>query len=387
MKSRKFLAAALSAAMVMSLAACGNKMDVSQYQQTQAPAAAPTAAPAAGGAAETQAAEASGELSYAPGTVLRMATGYNSTKTGLSFDAEVAGEGVTLADGVTYRAGDLKPTWVEVEKRLDVKFEDKYQGNSAAKEFDYWKERLNEIDMVSGSAAKLTEYGEAGSMVDIAPYLNQMPNFKAYLEQNPIVRLSITGNTNTGAIYFSPYFDGVNDIERMPLMRIDWVQKLLDGEGEFAADASGKTADPVYQPYMPTSGKVEIEVVKADGSGTETIAKDYDKAGNIVDKMNAAGSMSGVDAVNMLRTYIDEAYDGYYGTERSALFCGQNAAWDADEMVALLRCVVANPQTLNGTDSIQGLFSREDDNNQRRVDMFRFAGVLFGVRGLESRQD
>ena len=387
MKSRKILAAALSAAMVMSLAACGNKMDVSQYQQTQAPAAAPTAAPAAGGAAETQAAEASGELSYAPGTVLRMATGYNSTKTGLSFDAEVAGEGVTLADGVTYRAGDLKPTWVEVEKRLDVKFEDKYQGNSAAKEFDYWKERLNEVDMVSGSAAKLTEYGEAGSMVDIAPYLNQMPNFKAYLEQNPIVRLSITGNTNTGAIYFSPYFDGVNDIERMPLMRIDWVQKLLDGEGEFAADASGKTAAPVYQPYMPTSGKVEIDVVKADGSGTETIAKDYDKAGNIIDKMNAAGSMSGVDAVNMLRTYIDEAYDGYYGTERSALFCGQNAAWDADEMVALLRCVVANPQTLNGTDSIQGLFSREDDNNQRRVDMFRFAGVLFGVRGLESRQD
>ena len=241
--------------------------------------------------------------------------------------------------------------------------------------------------MVSASASKLTEYGEAGSRVDIAPYLNQMPNFKGYLEQNPIVRLSITGNTNTGAIDFSPYFDGVNDIERMPLMRVDWVQKLLDGEGEFAADASGKTAAPVYQPYMPTSGKVEIEVVKADGSGTETIAKDYDKAGNIVDKMNAAGSMSGVDAVNMLRTYIDEAYDGYYGTERSALFCGQNAAWDADEMVALLRCVVANPQTLNGTDSIQGLFSREDDNNQRRVDMFRFAGVLFGVRGLESRQD
>jgi len=36
---------------------------------------------------------------------------------------------------------------------------------------------------------------------------------------------------------------------------------------------------------------------------------------------------------------------------------------------------------------VQGLFSREDANNQRRVDMFRFAGHLFGVRGLESRQD
>ena len=214
-----------------------------------------------------------------------------------------------------------------------------------------------------------------------------MPNFKAYLELNPIVRMSITGNTDTGAIYFSPYFDGVDDIERMPLMRTDWVEKLLNGEGEFAADASNKTAAPSYQPYMPTSGKVEIDVVKADGSGVEKLTKDYDAGGNIIEKMNAAGSMDGVAAVNMLRTYIDEAYNGYYGTNRADLFVGQNAAWDADELVALLRCVVANPQTLNGTDTVQGLFSREDNNNQRRVDMFRFAGTLFGVRGLESRQD
>ncbi|MBR7074073.1 MAG: hypothetical protein IKI39_03090, partial [Oscillospiraceae bacterium] len=226
-----------------------------------------------------------------------------------------------------------------------------------------------------------------GVVVNIGDYLDQMPNFKAYLEANPIVRLSITGNTNNGAIYFSPYFDGVNDIERMPLMRADMVQKLLDGEGEFKADKCNDTAAPVYEPYMPTSGKIEIDVVKLDGSGVETIAKDYDAAGNIVAKMNEAGSIDGVTAVNMLREYIDKAYNGYYGTERSNLFCGQNAAWDADELVALLRCVVANPQTLNGTDTIQGLFSREDDNNQRRVDVMRFAGHLFGIRGLESRQD
>ena len=326
-------------------------------------------------------------LSYAEGTVLRMATGYNNAKTGLFFDAEVAGEGVTLADGNTYHSGDLKPTWVEVQNVLGVTFEDKYQGNNATKEFEYWKDRLNEVDMVSGTAATLSEYGETGALVNIAEYLDQMPNFKAYLEANPIVRLSITGNTTTGAIYFSPYFDGVNDIERMPLMRVDWVQKLLDGEGEFTADACGNTAEPVYEPYMPTEGVVEIDVVNAEGTAVETISKNYDAAGNIVEKMNEAGSMSGVDAVNMLRTYIDEAYDGYYGTQRSDLFVGQNAAWDADELVALLRCVVSNPQTLNGTDSVQGLFSREDNNNQRRVDMFRFAGVLFGVRGLESRQD
>ena len=326
-------------------------------------------------------------LDYAQGTVLRMATGYNNAKTGLFFNAEVAGEGITLADGVTYHSGDLKPTWVEVQNVLGVTFEDKYQGNSAAKEFEYWKDRLSEVDMVSGTAVLLSEYGETGALVNIAEYLDKMPNFKAYLEENPIVRLSITGNTTTGAIYFSPYFDGVNDIERMPLMRADWVQKLLDGEGTFEAPACNNTAEPAYEPYMPLEGTVDVDVVTPDGTAVETITKNYDAAGNIVEKMNEAGSMSGVEAVNMLRSYIDQAYDGYYGTSRSDLFIGQNAAWDADELVALLRCVVANPQTLNGTDSVQGLFSREDNNNQRRVDMFRFAGILFGVRGLESRQD
>ncbi len=320
-------------------------------------------------------------------TVLRMATGYNSTKTGIAFDAETAGSGVTLADGNTYNTGDLKPTWVELEKILGVKFEDKYQGNNTSKEFEFWKDRLNEVDMISGTAATLTEYGEAGSLVNLSEHLDKLPSFKAYLEKNPIVLLSITGNTSTGAIYFSPYFDGVNDIERMPLMRVDWVQKLLDGEGEFAADACNDTAEPVYQPYMPTSGSIGIETVKADASGTWTLDKNYDAYGNIVAVMNEKGVMSGVEAVNMLREYIDKTYDGYYGTERSNLFVGQDACWDADELVALLRCVVANPQTLNGTDSVQGLFTREEANNQRRVDMMRLAGHLFGVRGLESRQD
>ena len=384
-KSKSLIALLLCVSMIAVLfAGCGQKIDVNEYEQPQQNQ---TTTPTDAEPADATAEPAAAELTYADGTVLRMATGYNSAKTGLSFDAETAGDGITLADGNTYHAGDLKPTWVEVQNVLNIVIEDKYQGNKASDEFDYWKERMNEVDLVSGTASKLTEYGEAGSMVNIGEYLDRMPNFKAYLEANPIVRLSITGNTSNGAIYFSPYFDGVNDIERMPLMRVDWVQKLLDGEGAFTASASSTTAAPVYQPYMPTSGKLAIDTVKLDGSGVETVTKDYDAAGNIIEKMNAAGAMSGVDAVNMLRAYIDACYGGYYGTERSNLFIGQNAAWDADELVALLRCVVANPQTLNGTDSIQGIFSREDDNNQRRVDMMRFAGHLFGVRGLESRQD
>ena len=330
------------------------------------------------------------KLEYAAGTVLRMATGYNSKQTGLFFDADIAKDGITLADGNTYNTGDLKPTWVEVEKRLGIKFENKYQGNSATNEFKYWKEKLADVDMVSGTASQLSEAGVAGDIVNIAEYLDYMPNFKAYLEANPIVRLSITGDTSNGAIYFSPYFDGVNDIERMPLMRTDWVEKLLNGSGDFTASASNNLAPASYTPYMPTSGSVTVDVVKADATGVEQVTKNYAAAGNIIATMNAAlasGTVTGVEAVNMLRDYIDAAYGGYYGTNRADLFIGQNAAWDADELVALLRCVVANPQTLNGTDKVAGLFSREDANNQRKIDMFRFAGTLFGVRGLESRQD
>ena len=327
------------------------------------------------------------DLSYEAGTVLRMATGYNNSKTGLRFDPDVAKDGITLADGKTYNSGDFKPTWVTVMEKLNIQIEDKYQGNGAGKEFDYWKEQMDQVDVLSGTAAKLTEAGEAGLVINIGEYLDLMPNFKAYLDANPIVKLSITGNVENGAIYFSPYFDGVDDIERMPLMRVDMVAKLLNGEGEFTAEACNKLAAPVYEPYMPTSGKFEIETPNLEGTAVEIVTKDYDAYGNIIAKMNEAGELDGVAAVNMLREYIDKTYNGYYGTERANLFIGQNAAWDADELVALLRCVVANPQTLNGTDTIQGLFSREDGNNQRRVDMFRFAGTLFGVRGLESRQD
>ena len=380
--------------MLCTLIACGGSKKTIAVQQTAAPAQTTTQTAASAQTAtkaETVAAPVQEvkKLEYAEGTVLRMATGYNSKKTGLTFDADTAKDGIELA-GKIYRAGDLKPTWVEVQNVLGIKFEDKYQGNSATNELKYWAEKLGDVDMVSGNATSLVEYGDKGAFVDIAKYLDQMPNFKAYLDANPIVRLSITGNTSTGAIYFSPYFDGVNDIERMPLMRTDWVVKLLDGEGAFTAAKSGTLKAAAYTPYMPESGKVTVDTVKADGSGVFALTKDYDKAGNIVAKMNAAlakGSVSGVDAVNMLRTYIDEAYNGYYGTTRSNLFVGQDAAWDVDELVALLRCVVANAQTLNGTDVVQGLFSREDANNQRRVDLFRFAGTLFGVRGLESRQD
>ena len=320
-------------------------------------------------------------LDYEKGTELRVAAGYNSDKTGISYtNADVTKSGITLADGKTYQTGDFKPTWQHLSEKLGITFVDKYSGQQASKEFPVWENQLDQVDIVTGTTALLNAAGAKGTLVNLAEYLDVMPNFKAYLAQNQIARLSITGDTSNGAIYFSPYFDGNDDIERMPLVRADFVKKLLDTDGYTGANRP--LADYVYQPYVTED--YTIESLTADGTGTQTITKKVGGANNIVAQMNAQ-PLTGDQAVKMFQDYIDATYAGVYD-KRSDLFLGYDAAWDADEMVALLRCAVAS---LNDNDGnpIAGLYSRETSNLQREVDLIRFAGHLFGVRGLESRQE
>ena len=320
-------------------------------------------------------------LEYAEGTELRVAAGYNSDKTGISYtNADVTKDGITLADGKTYQTGDFKPTWQHLSELLGITFVDKYSGQGTSKEFPVWENQLDQVDIVAGTASALNAAGAEGKLVNFAEHLDQMPNFKAYLEQNQIARLSITGNTETGAIYFSPYFDGNDDIERMPLVRADFVKALLDTDGYKGANRP--LAAYVYQPYAAED--YSVLSLTADGSGTQTITKNVAGDKNIINRMNAQ-PLTGDEAVAMFQAYIDETYAGVYA-KRSDLFLGYDAAWDADEMVALLRCAVAS---LNDNDGnpIAGLYSRETSNLQREVDMLRFAGHLWGARGMESRQD
>ena len=334
---------------------------------------------------------------YAPGTELNMAVTHDGTKTSITFQDEATFKKIetamgssTLADGKTYALGDLKPVWAELEKVLDVKFKDVLRGNKAADEFKSW---LNDgfagVDVIVGNASDMSEQGKQGLIVDLSKHLDSMPNFKKFLDENPIVKLSVVSDTDKGAIYYAPYFDGYDDIEKYFLMRVDWVQKLLDGEGDFAPETSDIVKPVVYQPYMPTTGQVKVDGLSADGSQVVEVVKDYTKHYNIVAKMNAEikSTTTGADLVNMLRDYIDVMYEGKYGTERSRLFVGNDAAWDADELVALLRCVVANTYALTGQNEnkVTGLFPRETKYN-RISDLYSLV-QLFGVRGNESRND
>ena len=334
------------------------------------------------------------DLVYADGTELKMAVAHNNTATSISFKAGAPAQ--ALADGKVYYTDELKPVWAELEKVLKVKFNDVYSGGKSAQaEFTNWQNlSYAGVDVLVGNADQMSEEGKKGKIVDLSQWLDYMPNFKAFLEENPIVKLSVVSDTKTGAIYYAPYFDGFDDIEKYFLMRIDWIQKLLDGEGAYAAEQSDTVGaiigDIAYEPYMPTSGSLAIESLNAQGTGVQTITKNWDTAyGNIVDYMNknVTAATTGVELVNMLRSYIDVAYNGYYGANRSNLFAGNDAAWDADELVALLRCVVTNTYGLTGQNEnkVTGIFPREKELN-RVSDLYSLVS-LFGVRGYESRND
>ena len=158
----------------------------------------------------------SGKLSYEKGTELSMNMGQNSTYT-ISFRSNVIAEGseVTLPDGVKYGTGDMKPAWKTLSEELDVTLKDTFTAYSSAEQISkaVTDKLLGTYTMISGDSTAIVNEGAANnSFLDLSLYLDYMPNFKYFLDQNPVVKMSLTSSTQTGAIYYAPYFDGNDDI-------------------------------------------------------------------------------------------------------------------------------------------------------------------------------
>ena len=179
---------------------------------------------------------------------------------------------VTLPDGNTYRQGDLKPAWQALEDKLRVNLIDKYvpaksddsisklisepnderlytDGNGNLVSDDSYC--LWDFDIITGSCAAIqamqTSSGEA-KFLDLSLYLDYMPNYKAFLEENPIIYMSLTTDTDTGAMYYAPYFDGNDDVEKYVIAQKSWAKKLLDEvdfseEYDYERDASSKFSE------------------------------------------------------------------------------------------------------------------------------------------------
>ena len=372
-----------------------------------------------------------GNLSYAEGTQIGIAIGHNSTETAAFYDT-ISGS-VTLPGGYTATTDKIKPAMAAIEDVLGVTFVDGgYTGMSTAKNLSDLKQSGNvkwgkTVDICTTDlSVAVTSANNDSDILNLGEYLDKMPNFKAFLEENPIVYLSLLqdGMKEDGSgknIYVAPYFDGNDDIERYCLIRQDWVEDLLDKDLSSDGDTySAACATQTYvSGYMGTSGTYTIETTKDATGATFTLTKDYDAAkaaaadtttdlgaaysaiageaysgesGNIVDIMNAAlakkSDATGKQLATLYRAYIDVAYkngDTKAYSTRSELFNGYNAAWDVDDLVAMLRIVKTNSANLGlASLSTTGIFPR-DTSNDRTPDIIRLASQLYGERGADSR--
>lgn len=326
---------------------------------------------------------------------LNMSVYYDNNDRHMKF---IEGAAATLpyaaADGNTYKAGDLKPVWKAIQKNLDFKINDvsptgqvSIKDNFSTLATTDFKSNDVAVDIAQGNSDQILNTGTTtNKILDLKQYLNKMPNFKAFLDANPSVKKTIT--SNNGKIFYAPYFDGFDDLERMIMVRQDWVEKLLDGELPATLDTTelGKN----YTPFYTTDINSDIDVLNAAGNGKEIVKKVVSANSNVIKQQNAAASLTGKTAVEILRSYIDATYkkaDGSYsfGTKRSELFVGGRAIYDIDELVALFRCVKGNAKFLTGKDDVNVIpFFPRAKTSDRTTDLYRFL-QFFGIRGTESR--
>ena len=305
----------------------------------------------------------------------------------------------TGPDGKTYVKGDLLPVYQQLEEDLNITINDVTEtgSQSAAEKFEAAKQRDfkangTQIALINSSVSKIYETGEAGNLVDLSQYLDYMPNFKKWLEENPAYEQMLRGSN--GGIYTTPYFDGENELERMFLMNNDFVKKVLDDK--VANDAAKSDITVHYNAWQAqdTAKDVEMNIARiVNGEPTATkITKKYsafNNGQNIIDAQNALLSRpegaTGKELADQFVSYIETVYAGCGYTNYSDVFIGVDASYDANELIALMRVIRTNSQSLANVkpEEMVIMASREGKSN-RLPDILRFAQI-WGFRGLESR--
>lgn len=393
-------------------------------------------------------------LTYAANTVISVNAGNGDKATScqsIGYRSHELAATVTMPDGVSYNTNDLKPAWKALQNQLNVSISDTYTYLGSDKQLTdpIDKGTLADYDIITASAAAITQ--NTSVLVNLNDYLDYMPNYKAFLEANPVTRWSLTSDPATGAMYYAPYYDGNDDVEKYCMTEYTWVEKMLDSTtydetATFTQQAAAKNLTVTQAKatsYMGKTGSWTVKTSKPgdDGAVPETgyVKVDYDAviaalndttaglgkaladagvtsidktSGNIVDIQNQAinatnGAVTGAQLNKITQEYIKVAYkysdteNGTYGqlygttvngvtTKISDVFLSTYAAWDVDLLVALSRCVCTNPTLLGGTvDNLNNIYglSAREGTTQRRVDLTALAGELYGIRGMESRYE
>lgn len=284
----------------------------------------------------------------------------------------------TIKDATTYAKSKDDEVWTAVT------------GNNFISESD----SSRTIDIVYNTTSN---FGSAtDKLLALDDYIadGKMPNFKAYLDKNPDVKKMLT---KSGHIYYTPYFDGQDDIERMFIMDTALTKMVLDSESGWDTTTTNGGANPsanvvqggFYQPFMNAESNyaesVTVKVLHENAAVDATIAKTT----NIIKQQNEllTRGCTGQELAQQLITYIKAAYKdlfdkGYYKNP-SDLYISESAAYNADDLIALMRVVKANPGMISGDANaeITTFFPRAASNN--RVDNMYDLAQIWGIQGID----
>ncbi len=284
---------------------------------------------------------------------------------------------LTLPDGTVVIAGMLKPTWSYLETALNCDITDVTLQDQKASEMIDTGSTTNFADanLFGGNsiAEDLMYYGTEGKFVDLGEMMAQgyLPNFQRYLNENPDIRDAITAYD--GNIYYAPYIAELDTFARVFNIRESWVTKLLDADG--AAYDTGVDLTTYYGGFY-----VGDNVRAGDNGGTVTpkegveITKRTDQS--IIELQNALAVKNGQ---TLTETFVQYIRDNYDYDRPSQLFLGEKAAYDIDELIALMRCIKANPGYLtDGRASVVWpMFTRQ---SSYREDLLRLSTYFGGVK-------
>lgn len=369
---KRTLSCLMAAVMTAStLAGCGSSV-VDQAQQSAAQAETTTAAPAAPAGGETTAApQVETDLTETVDIKVNFAAG-NKSRT-MTYNQESP---LTLPDESVVSAGMLKPMWTYVGNELNVKFEDVTVQDIKATDMIQTESTSNfaGANIFGGNsiAERLMYYGTEGKFVNLSEKMAEgyLPNFNAYLNENPDVKAAITAYD--GNIYHIPYIAELNQFARTFVIRGSWVTDLLDAEGA-AYDTDG--FDTYYEGFYTGDNKRT-----GDNGGTVTPKEGIDIVkktdANIIEIQNALDVKNGETLTNALIQYIGDNYDYENPSE---LYLGEKAAYDMDELIALMRCIKANPAYLTEgrAETVWPVFVRQSNY---REDLLRFSTYFGGVK-------
>ena len=355
--------------------------------------------------------------------------GEKADPTGLDIHLNYSGkQGISLRDAnfqnkvenANYVKGDLLPTWKAYAEAMGgITFRDASNYGTSSDNDTYKTIQASKyvsetsavqlIDLFYNSTSNIEKMGAAGEAIDLKPYIDggKMPNFKKFLTDNPTIEKTIT---KSGKIYYTPYFDGYNAIERMFVMDTAMVQKVLDiadaddtldtvtkqgGAGNTTGKGITTPAVGFFQPFIDDNynypnAETKIKISKNGALAEVTVARTDNIIALQNDKLEAG--TTGNELRQQFRAYLRAAYGANVGTGKtysklSEIFTSESACYNTDDLIALMRVIKASNKLITGDDSkeIEILVPRGMASN-RVQNMLHFMKV-FGIQGMDGEKE